>query len=174
MGVEMKQILNISLFALLLSGAYTTTWADGKDWGNYRSVERHQHQSPTRTYTYTDQYGRPMSEQVPIRPQNNRPYPNYPSYPHYPHQNYPDHGYPDRPYPVYPPQNGVTIIYNHQFPTQTTYSGNSYGYVNGNGTIKSSQYTLISDWRRYGLPDPQVGMHWVYENGRYVQIPNDR
>ena len=70
-------------------------------------------------------------------------------------------------YPVNPP--------NHQFPTKTEYSGNSYGYVNGDGgSIQSSEYTLITDWRRYGLPDPQVGMHWVYQNGRYVQIPNGR
>ena len=47
--------------------------------------------------------------------------------------------------------------------------------MNGDGgSIQSSEYTLITDWRRYGLPDPQVGMHWVYQNGRYVQIPNGR
>ncbi len=110
-----------------------------------------------------------MTQEIPVRPQYPRPYPSYPSYPNrpYPH--------PNQPYPNYPPQNGVTIIYNHQFPTRTEYSGNSYGYVNGeSGQIESSHYTLISDWRRYGLPDPQVGMHWIFESGRYLQVPNDR
>lgn len=169
--VEMTKLLNLSTVILMFSTFSTTLYADARDWAGYRSVERHQHRVPTTTYQYTDRNGLTQSQQIPIRPpQSYGQWGNtYPSYPHYPHQNYPN-----QPYPVYPPQNGVTIIYNHQFPTQTTYSGNSYGYVNGNGMIKSSQYTLISDWRRYGLPDPQVGMHWVYENGRYVQIPNDR
>lgn len=165
----MKQILAIGSVILTLSSISVTSWADAKDWGNYRSVERPQKKYPTTTYKYTDQYGRPMSQEIPVRPQYGHSYPNH-SYPSYPH---PD--YPNRPYPVYPPQNGITIIYNHQFPTQTEYSGSSYGYVNGDGgRIESSQYMLISDWRRYGLPDPQVGMHWIFENGRYLQIPNNR
>ena len=174
-GKMRNQKLKLMLICTMLLGLPVLALADGGSWGNYRGVERHDHRAPTTTYHYKDQYGRSMSQEIPIRPQYQRPYPSYPGhfgYPHYPsypnYQHYPNQGYP------YPPQNGLTIIYNHQFPTQTTYSGNSYGYVNGNGTIKSSQYTLISDWRRYGLPDPQVGMHWVYENGRYVQIPNDR
>ncbi len=165
----MKQILSLSVLMLMLSGVSATTWADGKDWGNYRSVERPQKKYPTTTYKYTDQYGRQMTQEIPVRPQYPRPYPSYPSYPNrpYPH--------PNQPYPNYPPQNGVTIIYSHQFPTRTEYSGNSYGYVNGEGgQIESSHYTLISDWRRYGLPDPQVGMHWIFESGRYLQVPNDR
>lgn len=87
------------------------------------------------------------------------------------------HSYPsmNRPYPVYPQQNVVTIIYQQSLPTVTQYQSTSYGFVNGeHGTIESTQYTLIADWRRYGLPDPQVGMHWIYQNGRYVQIPNER
>ncbi len=84
--------------------------------------------------------------------------------------------YPNQPHPSYPQgNNGVTIIYNQSLPSQTTYTHQSYGYVNGNGgTIESSSYMLISDWRRYGLPDPSVGMHWIYQNGRYLQVPNDR
>lgn len=91
-------------------------------------------------------------------------------------QNYPySPRHPNQPHPSYPQgNNGVTIIYNQSFPSQTTYSNQSYGYVNGNGTIQSSTYMLISDWRRYGLPDPAVGMHWIYQNGRYLQVPNDQ
>lgn len=89
---------------------------------------------------------------------------------------YSNRPYPHRSYPAtdYPQQNGVTIIYNQSLPSQTTYSNQSYGYVNGQGSIESSSYMLISDWRRYHLPDPSVGMHWIYQNGRYLQIPNDR
>ena len=172
----MKQVLGLSALALMLSGVTIAAYADGKDWGNYRSVERPQKRYPTTTYKYQDQYGRPMSQEILVRPpQYHRPYPQYPNYPNQGYPHYPNQGYPNRPYPVYPPQNGVTIIYNHQFPTQTEYHSDSYGYVNGQGgSISSSQYTMISDWRRYGLPDPQAGMHWIYENGRYVQIPNDR
>ena len=98
-----------------------------------------------------------------------------PQYGHRPHysQQYPQH-YPQRPYPVYPQQNGVTIIYNHQFPTQTEYRTESHGFVNGNGSIESSSYTLISDWQRYHLPAPNIGMHWIFQNGRYLQVPNNR
>lgn len=165
----MKQILSLSVLMLMLSVTSTMIWADAKDWGNYRSVELPQKRYPTTIYKYTDQYGRQMSQEIPVRPQYQHPYPTYPSYPSrpYPHLN--------GPYPSYPPQNGVTIIYNHQFPTRTEYSGSSYGYVNGEGGhIESSQYTLISDWRRYGLHDPQVGMHWIFQNGRYLQVPNER
>lgn len=163
----MKRFMRASLLFLICTTTLTSAFADGKDWGNYRSVERPQKKYPTTTYHYSDQYGRPMTQEIPVQPHYPRPYPNYPSYP--------QHGYPNHPYPVYPQQNGVTIIYNHQFPTQTEYHSNSYGYVNGEGgRISSSQYTLISDWRRYGLPDPQVGMHWIFEQGRYIQVPNDR
>ncbi|MFW2078427.1 RcnB family protein [Acinetobacter sp. ULE_I010] len=171
----MKQILSLSVLMLMLSGTSIMVWADAKDWGNYRSVERPQKRYPTTTYKYTDQYGRQMSQEIPIRPPSHRPYPSYPSYPNYPNRPYPNYPTPSYPSQNYPPQNGVTIIYNHQFPTRTEYSGSSYGYVNGEGGhIESSQYTLISDWRRYGLPDPQAGMHWIFQNGRYLQVPNNR
>lgn len=174
--------LGLSLFFIMFSGSVCAA----NDWGNYRSVERyasapsgyHSNQRyPNQSYGYSsykgyaDPYGTPLpAQQYPIRPPvNHKPYP--------PHGHYPNGGsYPNRPsYPVYPQQNGVTIIYNHQFPQQTEYQSQSYGYVNGaNGRIESSTYTLISDWRRYGLPDPQVGMHWIFQNGRYIQIANDR
>ena len=172
-----KSIIQSALM-LMIATVSVSVVADNK-WGGYKSVERHQHSAP---YTSSYQgnatpYGHPFTQTYPVNPPNyhggghsqypTRPLPNYPS------QGYPNHSYPS--YPSYPPQNGVTIIYNHQFPTKTEYLGNSYGYVNGDGgSIQSSEYTLITDWRRYGLPDPQVGMHWVYQNGRYVQIPNGR
>jgi len=157
----MKQLFCLSAVALILSSTSLVVWADANSWGNYRGVERPQKRYPTTTYKYTDQYGRQMSQEIPVRPQ-------------YPHA-YPNHPYPNHPYPVYPPQNGVTIIYNQQLPTHTEYRSDSYGYVNGEGgRIESSKYMLISDWRRYGLPDPQVGMHWIFENGRYLQIENAR
>ena len=114
--------------------------------------------------TYKDVTVPPHMTRPPLY-QQNHPYP-----PQYPNRPYPPHGQQG-----YPQQNGVTIIYNQSLPSQTTYTHQSYGYVNGNGgTIESSSYMLISDWRRYGLPDPSVGMHWIYQNGRYLQVPNDR
>lgn len=86
------------------------------------------------------------------------------------------YSYPNRPYPQhgYPQQNGVTVIYQQSLPTYTSGQSHSYSYVNGdtNSTIESTSYMLISDWRRYNLPDPAVGMHWIYQNGRYLQIAN--
>lgn len=127
--------------------------------------------------TYKDVTVPPHMTRPPVYQQN---YPYYPAHSYPPqHQSYPNQ-YPHQPYPPhaqqgYPQQNGLTIIYNQQFPSQTTYSTQSSGYVNGNnGSIQSSTYMLISDWRRYNLPDPSVGMHWIYQDGRYLQIPNDR
>lgn len=95
----------------------------------------------------------------------------------YPHVNHSHRPVPQPyPYPAYPqaPQNGLTIIYRQSLPTAVQYQSKQTGYVNGSqGRIESSQYMLISDWRRYGLPDPQVGMHWIYQHGRYLQVPND-
>lgn len=158
---------------LMISGLPISAMADAKDWGNYKSVERPQPKKPPYTTTYkgyADPYGHPFTQEIPIQP------PQYQRPPHWGHPQYPNHSYPTDSYPSYPPQNGVTIIYNHQFPTQTEYHSESHGFVNGdsNSRIESSNYTLITDWRRYGLPDPQVGMHWIFQHGRYVQIPNDR
>ena len=38
--------------------------------------------------------------------------------------------------------------------------------------IESSRYSVISDWQRLGLPAPPRGSYWIYENGRYVLVPN--
>lgn len=117
---------------------------------------------------YADPYGTPLPKHHPnpIRPPVNHQPPYYPNYPH-PSQ---------RPYPIYPQHNGVTIIYNHSYPTQTEYRTESQGFVNGDphGQIESSSYMLISDWQRYHLPAPNVGMHWIYQQGHYLQVPNDR
>ena len=112
---------------------------------------------------------------VTVAPEMTRPNIYQQHYPYPPQQDYPYHTYP-RPnqHLPYPQGNGITIIYNQSLPSQTTYTHQSYGYVNGtNGSIQSSSYMLISDWRRYGLPDPAVGMHWIYQSGRYLQVPND-
>ena len=164
--MRINSVQTILLF--MLTVVSVSAMAENK-WGGYKTVERHQHTAP---YTSSYQgnatpYGHPFTQTYPVNPPSYHHGWGYPSYPARPLP------YPNQPYPVYPQQNGVTIIYNHQFPTKTEYSSDSYGYVNGNGgSIQSSEYTLITDWRRYGLPDPQVGMHWVYQNGRYVQIPN--
>lgn len=169
----MKKILILSTTVLVMCTSISVM-ADAKDWSKYRTVERKQPHYPTTTYKYTDQYGRPMTEEIPVRrPQYQQPYSNH----HYSNHSYPNQNYPHRPYPSRDSErSGVTVIYNHSFPTQTEYRSDRQGFVYGdsNARIESSRYTLISDWRRYGLPDPQVGMHWIYENGRYVQIPNTR
>lgn len=165
--------INIPILASLLLMLSNSVIA-ANDWGNYRSVEKNNSHHSARQFQnaygyssykgYANPFGTPLPPQkYPIRPPvNQHPYPQKP----YQHE---------RPYPVYPQQNGLTIIYNHQFPQQTEYHSQSYGYVNGDqGRIENSTYTLISDWRRYGLPSPQVGMHWIYQNGRYIQIHNDQ
>lgn len=166
--------LNCGLALIVFFGLCSASVFAANDWSNYRSVERYpspqsgSHSNQLYGYSsykgYADPYGTPLPiQQYPIRPPvNTKPYP--------PHGHYPNR----QSYPVYPQQNGLTIIYKHQFPQQKQYQSQSYGYVNGeNGRIESSTYSLISDWRRYGLPDPQVGMHWIFQNGRYIQIAND-
>ena len=156
----MQKIWMLTALSLISSIVTSTAMADGKDWGNYKAVERPQpHKAPyTSSYKgYADPYGHPFTQEYPVVPQNNHRPPHYPSR------------------PEYPAQNGVTIIYHQQLPTQLQSHHESHGFVNGQGgRIESSQYTLISDWRRYGLPDPQVGMHWIFQNGHYVQVANDR
>ena len=149
----------------------TSSYADNR-WGNYRSSDRYvtpsyappAYERPYRAYA--DAYGTPLPAQsVPPHYHHQRPYPPYPysSYPQYPEQ-----------YP-YPRQNGITIIYNQDLPTDTHYRYRQQGYVSGGqgSSIQSPRYTLISDWRRYNLPEPTVGMHWIYQDGRYVQISID-
>lgn len=169
---QLNRISMLILASLLLMPSSSVIAAN--EWGAYRGVEKNKshgsgHQ-PRNAYGYSsykgyaNPYGTPLPPQkYPIRPPINKH-----TYPQKPYQ-------PNHPYPVYPQQNGLTIIYNHQFPQHTEYQSQSYGYVNGEqGRIESSTYTLISDWRRYGLPAPQVGMHWIYQKGRYIQIHNDR
>lgn len=174
-AVDLKSVLIVagSLLGLVTSSAVMAN----SNWSQSSQIQQRQSYSQTRPEHdrifqnnsnygyrgYADPYGTPLSPQrYPTRPPNHRPH------------SYPAYGYPERPYPVYPQQNGVTIIYNHHFPTQTQYHSQSHGFVNGNGTIESSSYMLISDWQRYHLPAPNVGMHWIYQNGRYLQVPNER
>lgn len=174
-NIKLKNVNRLYLVCLSsLFSIFSHTAMAANDWGNYRGVERQKsqpskhHQSNAYGYSsykgYANPYGTPLPpQQYPIRPPvNQRPYPPN----RYPHP---------APYPVYPQQNGLTIIYNQQLPPYIEYNSQHYGFVNGvDGRIESSTYTLISDWRRYGLPPPNIGMHWIYQNGRYIQIKNDR
>ncbi len=114
--------------------------------------------------------------------------PNYPQQPpHYPQHrpNYPSQGYPNHGYPHYPPNRpfpppgyvhphgGVSL--NYQAPSYTTVNHQTYTWVNGDpnvAQIKSSTKIVITNWRELGLPAPPSGMHWIYEDGRYILEPN--
>lgn len=87
--------------------------------------------------------------------------PNYRPYP--PHDHRPPNW--DR------PQANVSI--NLQAPTYTQYNHQSTSYVFGdaNSRIESSNYRIINDWQRLGLPEPPQNMYWIFENGRYVLVP---
>lgn len=157
-----KQINFLSAKQLLIGsvllGCATGSWAN--QWANYQGVERKSTTRP-QAQVYTGNADR-LSKPVPLQQ------PRY-SYQHQPQYHRP------APYPVYLQQNGITVIYQQSLPTSTTYQQHQSGFVNGqNGSIESTQYMLISDWRRYGLPAPQVGMHWVYQHGRYIQISNQK
>lgn len=169
-------VLFAAPLALLSS---VSSYADSSPKLGYRMMPQHPPQqnqfnsgSTFANSTYKDVTVPPHLTRPPIAQQH------YPYYPHqnYPHQNHPNGAYPNDPYQPYPAQNGLTIIYNQSLPSQTTYRNESYGFVNGgaNSSIESSSYMLISDWRRYNLPNPRIGMHWIYQNGRYLQISNDR
>lgn len=90
----------------------------------------------------------------------------------------PQGGYPPRPpHGAYPPRlphgGGVTIIY--QAPSHYSYRHESYSWLNGEphgAYIESSNYVLVTNWRRLGLPAPLQGMYWIRENGRYVMVQN--
>jgi len=149
----MKLAVLCALSGIMLLGASATTQAENR-WSNYRGVDttRYQH--------------RPHYPQNPY-PQNTYPQHNYPQhYPNYP-QRPPHHQH----YPVI--QNGISIQY--QAPTTITQNSQSYSWVNGDpntSRIESSRYTFISDWQRLGLPAPPNGTYWIFENGRYVLVPN--
>jgi Ni/Co efflux regulator RcnB len=143
---------------MVLLGASATTQAENR-WSNYRGVDTTRYQPR------------------PYYPHNNYPQNNYP----HQQQHYPQH-YPNDPqhpphhpnYPNYPTiQNGISIQY--QAPTTITQNSQSYSWVNGDprtARIESSSTTFISDWQRLGLPAPPNGTYWIFENGRYMLVPN--
>src|SRR5690606_9319274 len=154
----MKVAVICALGGIVLLGASATTQAENQ-WSNYRGVD-------TTKYQHRPHY-----------PQTNYPHHNFPK------NNYPQNSYPqNRPYyPQHPShhqnyptiQNGISIQY--QAPTTITHNSQSYSWVNGDpntARIESSSYTLITDWKRLGLPAPPNGTYWIFENGRYVLVPN--
>lgn len=165
----MKVAVICALGGIVLLGASATTQAENQ-WSNYRGVD-------TTKYQHRPHY-----------PQTNYPHHNYPQN-SYPQNSYPQNNYPqNRPYyPQHPShhqnyptiQNGISIQY--QAPTTITHNSQSYSWVksyswvNGDpntARIESSSYTLITDWKRLGLPAPPNGTYWIFENGRYVLVPN--
>ena len=165
----MKVAVVCALGGIVLLGASATTQAENK-WSNYRGVD-------TSKYQHRPNY-----------PQNNYPQNHYPQQrPGYPQTSYP-YSYPKNHYPqnrpyyqqrpphhqTYPTiQNGISIQYSA--PTTITHNSQSYSWVNGDpntARIESSSYTLITDWQRLGLPAPPNGTYWIFENGRYVLVPN--
>lgn len=154
----MKVAVICALGGIVLLGASATTQAENQ-WSNYRGVD-------TTKYQHRPHY-----------PQTSYPHHNYPQN-SYPQNNYPQNRpyYPQRPlrhqnYPTI--QNGISIQY--QAPTTITHNSQSYSWVNGDpntARIESSSYTLITDWKRLGLPAPPNGTYWIFENGRYVLVPN--
>ncbi len=115
---------------------------------------------------------RPNYPQQPQQPQH------YPQHrPNYPSQGYPNHGYPpNRPFPPsghVHSHGGVSL--NYQAPSYTTVNHQTYTWVNGDpnvAQIKSSTKIVITNWRELGLPAPPSGMHWIYEDGRYILESN--
>ncbi|WP_227591371.1 RcnB family protein [Acinetobacter shaoyimingii] len=169
------QIL-FSLTVLAISSMISTTVMAEQKWG-YRVVQQpsvpsrstYQSYDPT-AWTSNRQNADAYATPLPQSHYQNyqRPYPPYP-----PHHGGHGHHYPN--YPAYPVQNGLTITYHQQLPSYTEYRSEQQGFVNGNnGFIQSSRMTYITDWRRYNLPAPAAGMHWIYENGRYLMVPNGR
>ena len=157
----MKVAVICALGGIVLLGASATTQAENQ-WSNYRGVD-------TTKYQHRPHY--------PQNPQTSYPHHNYPKN-NYPQNSYPQNRpyYPQRPlhhqnYPTI--QNGISIQY--QAPTTITHNSQSYSWVNGDpntARIESSSYTLITDWHRIGLPAPPNGTYWIFENGRYVLVPN--
>lgn len=151
----MKLAVLCALSGMVLLGASATTQAENR-WSNYRGVDTTRYQPR------------------PYYPHNNYPQNNYP----HQQQHYPQH-YPNDPqhpphHPNYPTiQNGISIQY--QAPTTITQNSQSYSWVNGDprtARIESSSTTFISDWQRLGLPAPPNGTYWIFENGRYMLVPN--
>ena len=147
----LKIIYGISLLSLFpaLSFAQPATRYYGKP------LTSQTQRFPTYAGPYQGAMPRPTSPPQ-IAPPHHRPPPHHPSH----------GGYPMRP--------GVSIIY--RAPSYSTYSQetNSYVYGDGDSSIESRDYVLITDWRRLGLPDPPEGMHWIFENGRYALEPDSK
>ena len=149
----MRIVLSSAILAALLLGASAQTMADNA-WVGYSGIDRSvpNYRSTSRSYD-------PPRQHYPQRP--------LPPRPHYPQR---------PPYWGYPPaqsQSGLNIQY--QAPTTIYQNSNSYSWVNGDpnvARIESSRYTVITDWQRLGLPAPPRGSYWIYENGRYVLVPN--
>ncbi|RKG32438.1 RcnB family protein [Acinetobacter tianfuensis] len=152
---------------LMLAGVSVPVFAESGS-ANYRGADTSRHHRPLPPNGSYQPYRQPVFSNPSL--QHLDPAPSRPPVRPYP----PVHSHPPHP-PVrpYPPQNGVHIYY--RAPSTVTYSSNSYGWVNGepsNSSISSSTHVVISDWRRLGLPDPPEGMYWIFENGRYVLVPN--
>ena len=148
----MKVILFYALAGVMLMTASSGAFAENR-WANYKSVDT----SKQHHHSNYPQHRPNYPHRPPVYPHR-----SYPSYPQYPHRSYPSY-----------PQNGVSIQYHA--PTTITQNSQSYSWVNGDPAsagISSSTYTFISDWERLGLPAPPRGMYWIFENGRYVLVPN--
>ena len=149
----MRIVLSNAIFAALLLGASAQSMA-GNAWVGYSGVDRStpNYRSAPRSYD-------PPRQHYPQRP--------LPPRPHYP-QRAPHWGYLPK-----QSQSGLNIQY--QAPTTIYQNSTSYSWVNGDpnvARIESSRYTVITDWQRIGLPAPPRGSYWIYENGRYVLVPN--
>ena len=172
----MKVAILYALGGMVLLGASAMTQAENR-WSNYQGVDtsKHQHRPSYPQNNY------PSNDYTSSRPNFSLHQPNYPQN-NYPQSSHPQHRphYPSRPTPSYPPhggyppiQSGVSIQYHA--PTTITQNSQSYSWVNGDpntARIESSSYTLITDWKRLGLPAPPNGTYWIFENGRYVLVPN--
>ena len=157
----MKATLFYAMAGIVLMSASAGAFAENK-WSNYQGVDTTK-RPPAMNRPGYPQYGQNYPQHAPNYPQNHQNYPHRP--PVYPQ-------YPNRPYPQYP-QAGISIQYNA--PTTITQNSQSYTWVNGDpasASISSSTYTFISDWQRLGLPAPPSGTYWIFENGRYVLVPN--
>jgi Ni/Co efflux regulator RcnB len=169
--IEEMSLVRTALYVVSLTAgllcASTLTFAENQ-WSNYQGVP-------------SAKQPRPMSPQNTYPPQGHRPNsPQQPNFQHYPQ--YPNNGlhrppvYPNQPRPPQhrpPIQNGISIQY--QAPTTIIQNSQTYSWVNGDpatASISSSTYRVVSDWHRLGLPAPPTDMYWIFENGRYVLMPN--
>lgn len=162
--------LNTSVIAIiLLSSTGTSAALNGKI--SYRNVPKPPVSAPSATSNLRSSFGGayqlqpPQREQSYQRPHHQPPHHQRPHHPRPPHHSYPPS------YPHSHPNAGITVIYQQSLPSSSQYQYVNQGHVyNGNSGI--SQSTVIVDWHQYHLPAPARGMHWIYEHGRYLQVPN--